>query len=178
MGSYCEGKLLDHDFKKTATESGFGNATRGKLPSEFPIFRARLRNVWMSAGLIQVITLFYGWMLYIHAHLAVILVLQFLVGFANTSLFNVFQTLVVDLFPGKSATITATNNLVRCLLGAVATVSIEPGIQNVGVGWIFTIIGLVCVASNVLVPVLFKYGPRWRKERIERLARKLKEQER
>ncbi|CAO0795031.1 unnamed protein product [Mucor circinelloides] len=178
LGSYCEGKLLDHDFKKTAAESGFGNATRGKLPTEFPIFRARLRNMWISAGLIQVITLFYGWMLHIHAHLAVILVLQFLVGLANTSLFNIFQTLVVDLFPGKSATITATNNLVRCLLGAVATVSIEPGIQNVGVGWIFTIIGLVCIASNVLVPVLFKFGPRWRKERIERLARKLKEQER
>lgn len=27
------------------------------------------------------------------------------------------QTLLIDLFPGKGASITATNNLVRCILG-------------------------------------------------------------
>ncbi|KAI7900386.1 major facilitator superfamily domain-containing protein [Cokeromyces recurvatus] len=177
LGSFVEGRLLNRDFRIIAKQSGFENTTRGKLPIDFPIFKARLRSVWINAGLIQVITLFYGWMLYIRAPLAVILVLQFIVGFANTSVFNVFQTLAVDLFPGKSATITASNNLVRCLLGAVATVSIEPGIQGVGAGWIFTIIGLICIASNILIPVLLKFGPRWRKARMERVALEMKEQE-
>ncbi|KAI9487739.1 MAG: major facilitator superfamily domain-containing protein [Benjaminiella poitrasii] len=177
LGSFVEGKMLDRDFKIIAKQAGYENATRAKLPADFPIFKARLRSMWINAGLIQIVTLFYGWMLYIRAHLAVILVLQFIVGFANTSMFNIFQTLAVDLFPGKSATITASNNLVRCLLGAVATVTIEPGIQGVGVGWIFTIIAFVCIASNALVPILFKFGPRWRKARMEKIARKMKEQE-
>ncbi|KAI8987470.1 major facilitator superfamily domain-containing protein [Mycotypha africana] len=176
IGSFVTGKILDRDFRVVAKQSCHANVTRGKLPVDFPIFKARLRSMWIVAAAIQIITLFYGWMLQIHAHLAVALVLQFIVGFSNTSMFNIFQTLAVDLFPGKSATITASNNLVRCLLGAVASVSIEPGIKGVGVGWCFTIIGLICVASNALVPVLFKYGPRWRKERIERLARRAKQQ--
>lgn len=40
-----------------------------------------------------------------------------LAGFTITSLFNVFQTLMIDLFPGKGASVTASNNLIRCLLG-------------------------------------------------------------
>lgn len=177
LGSFCVGKLLDHDFRTVAKQAGFDNVARGKLPVEFPIFKARLRSMWVFVALFQIITLFYGWMLYIKTHLAVVLVLQFFIGFAQTSIFNVFQTLVVDLFPSKSATITASNNLARCLLGAVTTVSLEPGIQGVGVGWWFTIIGLICVASNVMIPVMLKFGPRWRQERIEKLAQKAKEEQ-
>ncbi|KAI8985931.1 major facilitator superfamily domain-containing protein, partial [Pilobolus umbonatus] len=132
LGSYIEGRFLDHDFRLIAEKSGFTKAKRNNIPSDFPIYKARLHSVWLSAGLLQVITLFYGWLLYCRVHVAIILVLQFIVGFANTSIFNIFQTLMVDLFPGKSATITATNNLVRCILGAIATVIIEPGIQGVG----------------------------------------------
>jgi MFS family permease len=174
LGSFVEKKMLDHDFAVVAKQSGFDKATRSKLPTDFPIFKARLRTMWINAGLIQIITLLYGWMLFLRVPLPVILILQFIVGFANTAMYNIFQTLMVDLFPGKSSTITATNNLVRCSLGAVATVSIEPGIQGIGIGWIFTIIGLICVASNSLVPVMLKFGPRWRMERIERLALKIK----
>lgn len=159
IGSFIQGKLLDRDFRR------FTKVVDGVLPKDFPIFKARLRSVYHNAGLIGGISLFYGWMLHIHAPLAVILVLQFFVGFANTSMFNTFQTLMVDLFPGKSASITATNNLVRCLLGAVATVTIEPGIRGVGVGWIFTILGLICLASNALLPVLLIWGPQWRIKR-------------
>lgn len=164
VGSFIQGKLLDRDFRRFTKELVV--VVDGVLPKDFPVFKARLRSVYHNAGLIGGISLFYGWMLHIHAPLAVILVLQFFVGFANTSMFNTFQTLMVDLFPGKSASITATNNLVRCLLGAVATVTIEPGISGVGVGWIFTILGLICLASNaLLLPVLLIWGPQWRIKR-------------
>lgn len=175
LGSFVEGKILDHNFAIVAKQSGFDKATRCKLPTDFPIFKARLRSLWVNAGLMQIITLIYGWILFIRAPLPVVLILQFIVGFANTSIFNTFQTLMVDLFPGKSATITASNNLVRCFLGAAAAVSIEPGIQGIGVGWTFTLIGLICVASNALVPVMLMFGPRWRMERIQRLDLKSKE---
>ncbi|ORX81673.1 MFS general substrate transporter [Basidiobolus meristosporus CBS 931.73] len=173
LGSYFQGKLLDHNFKTTAIKSGFGEARRGNLPPNFPIFRARLRSLWINVIPIQVITLLYGWMLHIRAPLAVVLMLQFFMGAASTSMMNVFQTLVVDLFPSKSASITATNNFVRCLLGATATVTIEPGIRGVGVGWIFTIVGLICIVSNLLIIVLLKFGNQWRQERMARLAKQV-----
>ncbi|KAG2230859.1 hypothetical protein INT48_009240 [Thamnidium elegans] len=157
LGSFVQGRLLDRDFRKVLDE---GFSSEGQ--NEIPIFKVRFRSMYHNAAVIQMITLFYGWMVQINAHLAVILVLQFCVGFANTGMFNVFQTLMVDLFPANSASITATNNLVRCLLGAVATMSVEPGIQRLGPGWMFTLLGLVCVASNGLVPILLVYGPRWK----------------
>ena len=162
LASFVEGKLLDRDFNSVAHDMPDDVS---KLPTDFPIFKARLRSMYVNAGLIQMITLFYGWMLFIRAPLAVVLVLQFMVGFCNTCLFNIFQTLMVDLFPQASASITATNNLVRCLLGAVATVSIEPGIQCLGVGWMFTLMACICITSNGLVPVILVWGPQWRSTR-------------
>lgn len=39
------------------------------------------------------------------------------VGFSLIGIFNGIQTLLVDLFPGKGAFISASNNLARCILG-------------------------------------------------------------
>jgi multidrug resistance protein len=155
-GSFIQGKLLDHDYNVMTVKYA---------PKEVPIYKTRFRSMYHNAGLLQVITLFYGWMLYIKAPLPAVLVLQFIVGYANTCLFNIFQTLVIDLFPGNSASITASNNLIRCMLGAIATVSIEPGIQSIGVGWMFTTIGCICVVSNVFIPVILVYGPQWKLSR-------------
>lgn len=41
----------------------------------------------------------------------------FLVGICVTGTSNAMQTLMIDLNPGKGASITASNNLSRCLLG-------------------------------------------------------------
>jgi hypothetical protein len=43
---------------------------------------------------------------------------------------------MVDMFPGRSASIMASNNLIRCLFGAGATVLIDPALEALGVGWV------------------------------------------
>lgn len=43
--------------------------------------------------------------------------------------------------------------------------AIEPGIQGVGVGWMFTILTLILLLSNLSVLFVLKYGPRWRNKR-------------
>ncbi|KAF7724883.1 hypothetical protein EC973_000596 [Apophysomyces ossiformis] len=171
LGSIAEGKILDRDFRITAEESGIEHKKgAGQVPLEFPIYKARLRTLWIGAGLMQIVTLIYGWCIQINAPLAVALVLQFLAGYALTSVMTVFQTLLIDLLPGKGASITASINLSRCLLGAVATVVISPGIQGVGAGWMFTILALILIASNSLLYFLMKYGPQWRERRAQQDA--------
>jgi cyanate permease len=81
---------------------------------------------------------------------------------------NSCQTLLIDLFPGKGASITASSNLMRCILGAIATVYIDPGIEGVGMGWMFTILGLCLTANCICIPILIKYGPKWRQNRLDR----------
>jgi cyanate permease len=81
---------------------------------------------------------------------------------------NTSSTLLVDLFPGKGASITASNNLVRCVLGALATVYIDPGISGVGIQWMFTILGLIMLIHIICIPILIKFGPKWKEERDNR----------
>lgn len=51
---------------------------------------------------------------------------------------------------------------------AAASAVIEPGIQGIGVGWMYTTLGLILVVkSGVLLPTLLIFGSKWRKARIE-----------
>ncbi|KAI8091104.1 major facilitator superfamily domain-containing protein [Gilbertella persicaria] len=160
IGGFIKGKLLDRDFRKTAKET-----------EHMSHYKARLRSCWISLFFSDALPIVYGWCLQVNAPLAVPLVLQFLVGLSNSSLTICVQSLLIDLFPGKGASITASNNLVRCILGAIASSVIDPGIEGVGVGWMFTIIGLLVTLFNICVPVLLRLGPRWREQRIERLKK-------
>ncbi|KAI7854747.1 major facilitator superfamily domain-containing protein [Circinella umbellata] len=171
VGSTVGGKILNRDFKITAQKQGMTPEQvkkAGKLSTDFPIYHARLRSAWMQLTLGQLVTIVYGWTLYAEAHLAVPLILQFIAGLSITPVFSVCQTLMIDLFPGKGASITATNNIVRSMLGAVATSTIEPGIDQVGLGWMFTILGLILITNTALVPILTKYGPGWQANRTEK----------
>ncbi|KAI8877166.1 MFS general substrate transporter [Backusella circina FSU 941] len=175
VGSNLEGKLLDRDYriiaKKIEDAVDNGEYEGPNRIEDFPIYYARFKSIWIPTIIIQALTILYGWCFILNAHLAVMLIIQFFVAACATAFMTCGQTLLVDLYPGKGASITASNNLVRCLLGAVATVCIDPGIEGVGTGWMFTIIGLILVVSNVSIPILIKYGPRWKERRAKRQQR-------
>lgn len=87
-------------------------------------------------------------------------------GFTSQAIFNASQTLLVDLFPDKSASVTATNNMFRCFFGALATVMVLPTIQVVGVGWAFTVISAALLLSRVTLVLALSHGPKWRRQRM------------
>ncbi|KAI7854745.1 major facilitator superfamily domain-containing protein [Circinella umbellata] len=170
VGSFIAGRILNRDFKIIAEKQGMQPdevKKSGKLDPDFPIYRARLRSAWIQFTISQLVTIAYGWTLYVQAHLAVPLVLQFIVGLSIASVLNCCQTLMVDLFPGRSASITATGNIIKSSLGALATATVEPGIESIGLGYMFTTLGLILMISNAFIPVLIKYGPGWSAKRRE-----------
>ncbi|KAB8219807.1 citrate synthase-like protein [Aspergillus novoparasiticus] len=65
--------------------------------------------------------------------LALTLTLIFTISFTLTTIYNILNILLVDLHYTTPATIMATNNLVRCFLGAAATALVHPCIQRWGV---------------------------------------------
>ncbi|KAG2218881.1 hypothetical protein INT45_003948 [Circinella minor] len=170
IGASVSGWLINRDFRTIAGKEGIAPdevKKSGKLALNYPIHRARLHSAWVLMTFGIGVTIVYGWTLYKEVHLAVPVILQFLAGVSMTPIFNSIMTLSTDLFPGRGATITASANLVRCIFGAIATSTIEPGINGVGIGWIFTILGLILAITIGLVPVLIKYGPQWRTARAE-----------
>jgi hypothetical protein len=53
-------------------------------------------------------------------------------------------------------------------LAAAVVTAVQPGIQGIGVGWLFTTVSLVLFISRISIMILLKFGPKWRKQRLQR----------
>jgi MFS family permease len=179
IASFLNGRMLDRNYKRVARQIGFTiDKKRGDDLANFPIERARLELIWPILSLGLVCVLCYGWVLEKNTNLAAPLILQFFIGLCVNGAFNILSTLVVDLYPQSPSTATAANNLVRCLVGAGGTGIISIMIHSMGRGWCFTFISLVCIVTMPMLWVELKWGPFWREERRDRLARIAAEKER
>ncbi|KAK0654214.1 Dityrosine transporter 1 [Lasiodiplodia hormozganensis] len=170
IGSYCNGKLMDLNFKVTAQKVGWtpDPASRNNI-DDFPIEKARSRgSFWLL--LISTATLVgYGWAVSSHVHVSVPLILQFVQGFWGTCFYTIYNTLLVDLFSESPSTAAATASMLRCAMAATGVAILQPLLEAVGLGWYFTFLGIwsgTCGAAAVFL--LRKKGMIWRMRRISR----------
>jgi multidrug resistance protein len=159
-GTLLTGKLLNVDYRRIKKRFT-GN------PEEFPLERARLRTIWLWAGLQCASTLVFGWTLDREVHISVPVICTFFLGWAATSIQGVITTYLVDVFPNRGASATAALNLARCLLGAGGTAAVLPLSNRIGVGWAFTMLTGIMVLSTNLVVAQMCNGPGWRRKREE-----------
>lgn len=165
VASYGAGEFTDYDYRKTASAYGFLiNKISGDKLMEFPIEKARLRSIWYYIFISSSSTLGYGWAVQRRAHLAVPLVMQFLVGLAVTGIFNVCNTLIVDLHPDAPATPSASVSITRCLTAAVGLSVQQLLFDSIGVGWTFTLIAGLCYATVPSLVIVKCRGWDWRRE--------------
>ncbi|TDZ58619.1 Itaconate transport protein [Colletotrichum trifolii] len=181
VGSAIAGKLMTRDYleieetyKSAHNLAETEKLTAQNMPVDFPIERARLRRLpWIilifvvSTGGYGVclnfpsVTSLTGW-------IAVPLALQFLIAATSNAVFALNQTLVTDLCPGKGASATAINNLVRCGLGAIGVAFIENFIASTGPAATFLALALITVAVGPLAVVHWYWGQEWRAQRVQR----------
>ena len=162
--------MMDVNYKRIAKKVGIKiDIKRGDDMRGFPIELARIQVIWATLYPGIAAVLGYGWALEREAHLAVPLVLLFIIGLSLTGAFNVMGVLLIDLYPTSPATATAANNLVRCLMGAAGTAVIIQMIDAMGRGWCFTFIAGVILLASPLLWVQVKWGPRWREQRRVRV---------
>lgn len=143
-----------------------------KVPNDFPIEKARLRHLPWIAGLFVISTGGYGFtlanpkLISLSGWIALPLFMQFMIAATSNAVFALNQTLVSDLCPGKGASATAMNNLVRCGLGAVGVAFIDQMIAGLGVSVAFLVLALVVVLFSPLAAANLMFGMQWRAERI------------
>lgn len=114
----------------------------------------------------------YGWLIAKHVSIAGPCAFLFVVGYSITGGFNCMGILLVDMYPGKPATATAANNLVRCLMGAGAAAAVVPLAERIGFGWTVTVAAGIWVAFTPVLGIICVYGPQWRREAREKMERK------
>ncbi|CZR52649.1 related to MFS multidrug transporter [Phialocephala subalpina] len=161
IGTLTTGKFLDFDYRRVK-RSFNGN------PEDFPLEKARLRTLWLWSGLQLASVIVFGWTMEYGVHISVPIICTFVLGWAATSIISVVNTFLVDIFPKKSASATASLNLVRCLMGAGGTAAVLPVVNAIGIGWTFTLLAGIMVLTLGLVWCQMKWGAKWRKKRQEK----------
>ncbi|KAK7935191.1 multidrug resistance protein [Apiospora marii] len=174
------GRLLDYNYKLTARTHDL-DADRGKEDSlhDFPIEEARLRSVWYLMALSIMATIGYGWALDRKSHLAVPLVMQFVTGSTMVGMFtvshpssNTAQEMSLTDALGNSDLQYAFVRPQSWIHFDLAS-SIQPGaagiaaqeamVDGVGLGWCFTIMGLILACTVPLLVLLQAKGHQWRR---------------
>jgi len=180
--SYITGRLLDRDYRIVETEyramKGIPESVelnRKKL-ADFPVSRARLRSTWYIVVLFLLSVSGYGFsvespLLDSMSGMALPLFLQAVIAFTATAIFTQNSALVVDLFPGASASATAVNNLIRCSVGAVGVAVVQFAIDAIGAGISFFVFALITSALTPLLALEWMYGEQWRRQRMERMEK-------
>ena len=175
LGSYLTGKLSKHDwavmeaqYRETKNISDAQPLNKKELV-DFPFAQARMRSIWWMILIFIVSTALYGFSLNFNV-MAVPLILQFMISYSANSIFALNSTLVVDLFPHASASATAVNNLVRCLMGAGGVAVVQLMIDAIASGTTFAIWSGVTAALTPLLVLQWRNGQRWQIERKDRIA--------
>jgi hypothetical protein len=88
--------------------------------------------------------------------------MQFVIGFTVTGIFNVCNTLIVDINPSQPVIASASVSITRCLLAAGGVAAIGGIVNAIGQGWAFTILGALGWATLPMMWIARRKGWAWR----------------
>jgi multidrug resistance protein len=169
VAAFMQGKLIDWVYFHEAKKLGIVvTKSRQQDLTHFPIEKARLKVAFPMIMFATIVTIIYGWLLHFQVSVAGPCVMLFFMGFSMVGATQCVSILIVDINPGQAGAATAAFNLVRCLLGAASTALILPMSEKLGLGWSYTLVGLIWVITAPILIVVMKYGPSWRAERAKR----------
>jgi hypothetical protein len=166
FGSSISGRIFDREYAKYKTKARARMSADPNVDltreESFPLEKARLRLMPYLILILTIICAGYGWCLEKKVTIAVPLILHFIIGSMSISIMNGVSTLMIDLVPGQSSSVTACNNLVRCTLSAVLVSVIDLIIKAIGNGWTYIILAGIELLSIPLIFLAIRIGPKYR----------------
>lgn len=107
--------------------------------------------------------LVYGWTIQFNkGGIPIAVVVLFLQGVGQLMCFPSLNTYCLDVMPDRSSEVVAANFVLRYAFSCLATASVVPGIEAIGVGWISTVTAAFLVAACLSVLLTVQWGERWR----------------
>lgn len=182
------GKQLDHDYHAAEDSYKYSHSLprdfvfpRGLPPPPgFPLERARLRQLPNMSAILAFAVVLYGFAIRSidgptggisdKTPLVVPLMAQFAIGYASTVAINPNVMLMVELYPGSTASAASVNNLTRYMFSAVGVGLTDTALEHVGVEWFFLLLGGAIVLASPMAWLEWEFGTVWREQRMFRLA--------
>lgn len=169
IGGTIAGKLMDINYAHHARQAEIVDPAN---ILDFPIERARFRNMVPLILIETALVTGYGWTVQQHTHPAVPLILEFFVSALATLLSHTANALLVDVFPEVPSTAYASGQLARGAFSAASAAIIDPLVRAVGRGWYFTIFAAFTGTGCLTCVTLSRWaGMRWRRKRYLRASR-------
>jgi len=176
LAAFTQGRIIDWAYERECKRLGIKLVkSREQDLSNFPIEKARLQVALPMLVSSSVFTIAYGWILHYRTNVAGPCIMLFFMGYTLIASTQSISILIVDINPGLAGTATAAFNLIRCLLGAGATALILPMTDAMGLGWAYTLIGLIYIVLSPMLMAVIRWGPGWRKTRMAAEEKKAKE---
>ncbi|KAH9906353.1 putative MFS transporter [Xylariomycetidae sp. FL2044] len=125
-------------------------------------------NIWLAGLLYPAALIVSGWTSEKHV-VAVPLIANFFFAVGNMMVQNITTVTLTEFVPGRAAVGMALANLVRNTLGAVVVIVAQPVMDAIGVGWLSTIVGIICFLSCSSIYLMQKNADRWAKDMAEKL---------
>ncbi|EGD84543.1 hypothetical protein H112_08250 [Trichophyton rubrum D6] len=119
-------------------------------------------NAWVGALLFPSALIWYAWTAENGVHWFATIAANFFFGLGSMLIFSMSTTMLTEFMPNRSSAGVALNNFMRNIASCVGGVVAAPIIDAIGNGWLFTILGLICLASSVVIWAMKRLGPRWR----------------
>lgn len=124
----------------------------------------RLRSALPFIGLvIPACMLIYGWSIEKRVGgIPLPVIMMFLQGIAQLFCFPSLNTYCLDVMQGQSAEVIAGNYMIRYLFAALASATVLPAVERIGVGWFSTISAAFLVAGSLATGSAVLWGKSWR----------------
>ncbi|KHN95025.1 Major facilitator superfamily domain, general substrate transporter [Metarhizium album ARSEF 1941] len=167
------GPSINRNYRRHCLKSGtpYDQSRQSDL-SNFPVEQARLEIGLPLLCLGGASIIGWGWAMHAVTHIALPCVISFFLGIGMIGFNNTTSILLVDVHPGRAGTVTAANNLTRCLVGAGASAAVIPMISAIGAGPAFTLIGGLYFVCIIPLSLVLRFGMKWRAEAEEKTRRK------
>lgn len=172
ISTILNGKQVDYFYRREERRCGGDH----RVCPNFRVELTRHRCLWPFITGFCLVAIAFGWAMEYKAPLAVVLILQFLIGCGTN--FNSTVTIYgQDVLPARGGAVSASGNLVRCGLAAVGTATVQLMYKAMGVGWTFVLLSGICFAVLPLSFLVVAKGGKWRERRKEKQAEKERRKE-
>ncbi|KAI5208618.1 citrate synthase [Aureobasidium subglaciale] len=173
VSAFTTGKAVDWNYRRHARLNGFPFVKNKQQDmTEFPLEEARLEIALPLFYIGALCVLGYGWVMDKHVSLAGPIILLFVMGYALTAAFQILNIVMLDVYPGRPATASAANNIVRCEMGAATSAAIIPMTKAMGNGWAYTLLALLLIAYSPALLLTMKSGVKWRRAKKQKEEQK------
>ncbi|KAK7464981.1 hypothetical protein VKT23_006189 [Stygiomarasmius scandens] len=161
LGSILGGRWTDYQLVRLTAKNG------GKRYPE-----VRLKSTIHGLFVFPLCIIGYGWIIGEHLHVAAVCAMLFACGFFAIFVYTSTIAYIVDSNLGRSSTAVALNSAFRGVLAFALTEVSVPMQDNLGDGWMYTILASLIIISALLISLLIWKGGQWRSKCEQKDVRK------